>query len=335
MVGLKRIFILAGLVLGLWSLGIFGYMFLEGWNLLDSIYMTAITFSTVGYGEVHPLNPSGRIFTAILVVLGVGLFYYAIGILIDSFIEGHVRGFLEKRRMEKKIRGLNGHYIVCGYGRIGRSITRTLSGKGEAVVVIENDPNAIKRLEEDGCLWIEGDATRDEVLDTARVKAAKGIVCVLKSDADNVYITITARWLNPGLFIVARATDPRAQTKLIRAGADKVILPYEIGAQRMALTILQPTVTEFLDLAVHSSDFGLGIEQIEIQDTSEIKDKTIKDSGLRQRYGVTVLAVHDPNDQLILSPDPDFTIRPGNVLVVLGSTEGLERFRDVAKGLHS
>jgi len=265
MLGIKKIVILSLMVLGLWVLGICGYVIIEGWGVRDALYMTAITLSTVGYGEVNPLSPSGQIFTIILIVLGVGLFFYGFSILFDAFLEGHVKGFLERKKMAKKLKDLNGHYIVCGYGRIGSTIACTLSERGLPIVIIENDPDALERIKKDGHLWVEGDATRDEVLKQARVEVAKGVVCVLKSDADNVYITITARWLNPGLLIVARASDPRAETKMIQAGADRVISPYENGAKRMALAILQPTVTEFLDLAVHSAKFDLTIEQIEIK----------------------------------------------------------------------
>ncbi len=331
MLGIKKIVILSLMVLGLWVLGICGYVIIEGWGVRDALYMTAITLSTVGYGEVNPLSPSGQIFTIILIVLGVGLFFYGFSILFDAFLEGHVKGFLERKKMAKKLKDLNGHYIVCGYGRIGSTIACTLSERGLPIVIIENDPDALERIKKDGHLWVEGDATRDEVLKQARVEVAKGVVCVLKSDADNVYITITARWLNPGLLIVARASDPRAETKMIQAGADRVISPYEIGAKRMALAILQPTVTEFLDLAVHSAKFDLTIEQIEIKKGSMIEEKSIKESGLRQEYGVTVLAVQDPRKQLILSPDPEFVLKVGYILVALGPIEGLNRLKSIAK----
>ena len=330
MLGLKKIAILTGIILALWGLGIVGYMFIEGWDFNDSLYMTAITLSTVGYGEVKPLSYGGRLFTIILILLGVGSFFYVFGVLVDAFLEGHIKGFLERRKMDKQIGALSGHYVVCGYGRIGKTIAHSLHERGLPVVVIENDPEAIEEVRRDGILWVEGDATRDEVLKQARVEKAKGVVCVLKSDADNVYITITARWLNPGLLIVARASDPRAETKMIQAGADRVISPYEIGARRMALAILQPTVTEFLDLAVHSTRFGLSIEQVEIASGSILTGKSLKDAALRQQYGVTILAVQDPAKELILSPGPDFQLKEGLILVALGSSEALVRLKEAA-----
>ncbi len=332
MIGLKKILVLSLMVLGVWAIGVGGYMLIEGWNFYDSLFMTAITLSTVGYGEVHPLSPTGMLFTIFLILLGVGAFFYVFTVLIDAFLQGHIKGFWEKKRMEKKIDSLNGHYIICGYGRIGKCIAMTLHEKGLPVVVIENDPIQIEEVRRDGLLWVEGDATRDDILKEARVEVAKGIVCVLKSDADNVYITITARWMNPGLLIVARASDPEAETKLIQAGADRVISPYEIGARRMALAILQPTVTEFLDLAVHSSKLDLSIEQIEIQEGSALAGTTIKEAALRQNYGVTILAVQDPERDLILSPGPDLMLKEGLIMVALGTSKGLKSLKTVAAG---
>ncbi len=332
MIGLKKILILSLMVLGVWAIGVSGYMLIEGWNFHDALFMTAITLSTVGYEEVHPLSQPGMAFTIFLILLGVGSFFYVFGVLIDAFLQGHIKGFWEKKRMEKKIESLDGHYIVCGYGRIGKSIALSLNEKGLPVVVIENDPAQVEEIRREGLLWVEGDATRDEVLKEAKVEAAKGIVCVLKSDADNVYITITARWLNPGLLIVARASDPKAETKMVQAGADRVISPYEIGARRMALAILQPTVTEFLDLAVHSSKLDLTIEQIEIQYGSILTGSTIKEAALRQNYGVTILAVQDPERDLILSPGPDLKLKEGLIMVALGSSKALQRLKAVAVG---
>ena len=330
MIGLKKIFFLCVLVVGLWAFGVIGYMVIEGWRFNDALYMTAITLSTVGYEEVNKLSDLGRTFTIVLIVLGVGSFFYGFSVLIDAFLQGYIKGYLETRKMFKQIDAMKSHYIVCGYGRIGKSIALSLNERGVPVVVIENDPEALEELRRDGLLWVEGDATRDEILKKARVDRAKGIVCVLKSDADNVYVTITARWINPGLIIVARASDPNVETKMIQAGADRVISPYEIGARRMALAILQPAVTEFLDLAVHSSSFDLSIEQVEIGDASILIGKTIKDVGLRQQYGVTILAVQDPTKGLILSPGPEFKLEKDFILVALGSSDALKRLRAVA-----
>ncbi len=335
MLSLKRIILVILLVFSLWAFGTLGYMIIEGWSFRDAFFMTAITVSTVGYGEVRPLSPTGEYFTVILIALGASTFFYAISLFIDAFIQGHLMGFFERTKMEKAISRLEDHFIICGYGRIGRTIASTLAQKNVKLVVIERSPTTIKEIKENKegkegkLLCIEGDATRDEILIKAGVKRARGIVCVLKSDADNVYITISARWLNPDLLIVARASTPMAEKKMRQAGADRVISPYEIGAMRMALAILQPTVTEFLDLAVHSSDFDLSIEQIEIKKETSLCNMSIKDSGLRPQFGITVLAIQDPKNRLILSPDPEFILQNGHVIVALGPTEGINRLKSI------
>ncbi|MCK4426758.1 MAG: potassium channel family protein, partial [Deltaproteobacteria bacterium] len=243
MYGKRRLLTVAVLLLGLWILGVTGYVIIEGWDVLDAVYMTTISLTTVGYDEVHPLSPAGRIFTVLLIAMGVGLFFYAFRVLAGAIIEGHLKGLLGKRKMQKTISNLKQHFIICGYGRIGMSICRVLKERQYPLVVIENDPSIIQEIEINNLLYVNGNATHDEILIQAGVERAKGIICVLSTDSDNVYITLTARSLNPGLSIVARADDAHAENKMIQAGANRVISPYEIGARRMALAVLQPTVT--------------------------------------------------------------------------------------------
>lgn len=331
MYGKRRLLTVAALLIGLWILGITGYVIIEGWNVLDAIYMTTISLTTVGYDEVHPLSPAGRIFTALLIAMGVGFFFYALGILAGAVIEGHLKGLLGKRKMEKTISKLKQHFIICGYGRIGMSICRVLKERQYPLVVIENDSAAIQEIKKSNLLYVTGDATHDEILIQAGVERAKGIICVLGTDADNVYITLTARSLNPGLLIVARADDANAEKMMIQAGADRVISPYEIGARRMALAILQPAVTEFLDLAVHSSTFDLSIEQLEIGFKSSLDGVSLLDAALRQKLGVTVLAVQQSTGEMILSLDPGYVIKGGDIIVALGNREGLNALRELGK----
>ncbi|MGB9712022.1 MAG: potassium channel family protein [Dissulfurimicrobium sp.] len=327
MQGERRVLFIFLLIIALILFGTFGYMIVEGWSALDALYMTIISISTVGYGEVRPLSSAGRIFTMTLITMGVGLFFYAVTALAETMLEGHLKGLWEKRKMEKTISRLSQHFIVCGYGRIGRSISDMISKEGHTVVVIENDPEALRNTQKAGFLYIEGDATQDEYLIKAGIEKARGIICVLKSDADNVYITLTSRLLNPGLLIVARASDSRAEKRMAQAGANKVISPYEIGARRMALSVLKPTVIEFLDLAVHSSDLGISIEQIVVNAGSAVDGVTIRDIGLRQKTGVTVLAVQKLADSMILGPDPDYILKAGDIVIALGSEKGLNELR--------
>jgi len=266
----KKIVIVFLLMGALWAAGTSGYLLIEKWSFLDAVYMTAISLTTVGFKEVRPLSEAGRVFTIVLITTGVSLFFYAAGILAEAIIEGHLKGFIGRRRMEKKIAKLSNHYIVCGYGRLGRVICHELSLRKYPVVVIDNKESAVNAAARKGLYWLKGDATLDETLLRAGIKQARGLITVLGTDAANVYITISARSLNPRFIIVSRAEDENAEKKMFRVGATKVVSPYKIGATRMALAVLKPTLTEFLDLASHSVGFDLDIEQIEILPGSEM-----------------------------------------------------------------
>jgi voltage-gated potassium channel len=328
----RKLFLVIALLLALWMSGVAGYMLIEHWSLLDSLFMTAISLTTVGYGEVHPLSPTGRLFTVVLIALGVGLFFYLLGVLAEAAVEGHIKGLWGRRKMEKAIAKLSSHYIVCGFGRIGRTVSRLMSELEVPVVVIERDMRIIEELRRNNILHVEGDATIDDVLIRAGIERAKGIICLLRSDADNVYIVLTARWLNPGMMIEARASSAAAETKMIQAGADRVMLPYEIGATRMALALLKPSVIEFLDLAVHSVSFDLCIEQVEMGQGCPFEGLSLRDAAVRQKTGVTVLAVQRPADKMILGPGPGYVLTAGDVVIALGDRKGLASFKVLAKG---
>ena len=321
----KKLLIVFLLIVALWLTGVAGYMVIEKWRLLDSVYMTAISLTTVGFKEVRPLSDYGRIFTIVLITLGVGLFFYAAGTLAEAIIEGHIRGLIGKKRMEKRIYKLSNHYVVCGYGRLGRVICQELQMRRFPVVVIDNRETAIKVAGQNGLLYLKGDATLDETLVRAGIKRAKGLITVLGTDAANVYITISARSINPRFTIVARAEDENAEKKMFRVGATKVISPYKIGATRMALAVLKPTLTEFLDLASHSVGFDLDIEQIEIMHGSELAGKALKDVSLRERTGVTVVAIKKKGGRLSLQFSPDEPLAPGDTIIALGSKSGVQK----------
>jgi len=321
----KKLLIVFLLIVALWLTGVAGYMVIEKWRFLDSIYMTAISLTTVGFKEVHALSDYGRIFTIVLITLGVGLFFYAAGTLAEAIIEGHIRGLIGRKRMEKRISRLSNHYIVCGYGRLGRVICQELQMRKFPVVVIDHRETAIKVAGQNGLLYLKGDATLDETLVRAGIKRAKGLITVLGTDAANVYITISARSLNPRFTIVARAEDDNAEKKMFRVGATKVISPYKIGATRMALAVLKPTLTEFLDLASHSVGFDLDIEQIEIMPGSELAGKALKDISLRERTGVTVVAIKKKGGRLSLQLSPDEPLAPGDTIIALGSKSGVQK----------
>ncbi|WP_457755715.1 potassium channel family protein [Thermodesulfatator indicus] len=311
--------------------GTFGYFFLEGWNLFDSFYMTVITLSTVGYSEVHPLSHEGRIFTSFLIFAGVGVAFYVFTMITEAVVSGQLQDFLGRKRLESKLETLHDHYIICGYGRIGKHICHMIA-KEVPFVVVEKNHKVIEEIDKAGFLYLEGDSTQEEVLKKAGIERAKGLISVLRSDADNVYITLTARGLNPNLYIIARADEEHVEQKLKRAGADKVVCPYLIGAKRMAMSILRPAVTDFLELVTPAEHLELQLEEVRIFERSDLVGKSLINSQLRQISGVIILAVKKITGEMVFNPPPDYKFEPGDVLVALGDRDGLSRLEDLASG---
>lgn len=303
--------------------GCIGYMVIEGWNSFDALYMTVTTLTTVGFQEVHPLSHNGRIFTLFLILFGVGFFLYFLGSITGMMVEGTLRDVWGRRKLEKQISQLQGHYIVCGFGRIGRTVTEILKEKPLKVVVIEKDPQYIPVFQETNQLYVLGEATSEEHLIKAGIQKAKGLVAAASSDADNVYITLTARGLNPELFILARAIAEYSVSKLVRAGADKVVSPYDIGARRMANTILRPTVIDFIELAVHNRNLDLQMEELIIGEQSQIKDVTLLDSDIRKDYNLIIVAIKKKSGEMIFNPASQTKLQPGDTLVALGDRGNL------------
>jgi voltage-gated potassium channel len=318
-------------LLFLFLFGTIGYYFIEDWNILDSVYMTVISLTTTGYGEVHPLTTKGKIFSIVLLILGASLFVYVITLLARALMEGQFRDLLEKKVMRDKINKLHSHYIICGFGRIGKTISESLKASGSSFVIIEKNKEVFDELKKNGYLYVEGDATQEELLVNAGITRAKVLICVLHSDADNVYTTLTARSLNPGLFIIARSSEKRAERNLFQAGANQVVSPYEIGAKRMALAVLKPNVIEFLDIVTQKGDIlSLTLEQIQITDQSFLKEKSMKELDFRNKFGVSVLAVQKSLGDMILSPKPDYIFESGDIIIAMGSFNELEKLSQVS-----
>ncbi|MGB8992578.1 MAG: NAD-binding protein [Desulfobaccales bacterium] len=303
--------------------GSLGFVWLEGWNFFDALYMTVTTLTTVGYGEVHPLDHVGRIYNMVLILAGMGVMLYIVGSLARVVIEGELRAVLGKRKLIKHIKSLKNHYIICGFGRIGEIIARQLTGRGLSLVVVDKNPEQITRLEELGYYFIMGDATRDEVLLEAGIERAKGLVAVVASDADNVYIVLTARSLNPQLFIVARGEEPGAEQKLLRAGADKVESPYHMGGQKMAHTILHPTVVTFMELAMKEG-VEWSMEEIAVGQTSPLLGVPLKDSGIRQKLDLILVAIKRADGDMLFNPSHETPILAGDTLIALGLRKNLD-----------
>lgn len=307
--------------------GILGYMSIEGWDLLDSLYMTIITLSTVGYGEVREIGPGGRIFTVFLIVFGLFIITYLVGLVAETLVAAEIRAVLGRRKMGKRIKSLKDHYIVCGYGRIGRIICNGLNSKSIPLIVIERDERVHEQLEEDNILYLDRDATDEETLTEAGIEMAKGLVSVVSSDAENVYICLTARGLNPRLYVLSRAENEISERKLLRAGADKVVLPYMLGGRRMVQAIIRPTVSDFLESAVHDKSFELDIEEIAAGEDSPLVDQTLVDSGIRQDMDIIIIGIKQEDDTMIFNPSSKSKINRGDTLIAMGRNKDLEKLR--------
>jgi len=303
--------------------GTLGYSLLEGWNPLDSLYMTVITITTVGYGEVRPLSQGGIIFTMILIIMSVGMVAFVIVGLARIMVEGEIRKLFGRRKLEKRIRDLKDHYIVCGYGRIGHYICKELAEKPLPLVIIEKNPEITQTIQDR--YYINGDATDDETLNKAGIDSAKCLVSAVASDADNLYITITARQLNPKIYILSRATDESAQKKLIAAGANKVVLPYLIGAHRMAMALIRPTVVDFMEIAMHRRSLELQLEEIRVNQVDRLPATNLRESGIRSDLDLIVVAIKKGSGKMIYNPSSEAEIEVADTLITLGERKNLDK----------
>jgi voltage-gated potassium channel len=299
------------------AVGVIGYTFIEGWTFLDALYMTIITITTVGYFEVHPLSVAGRIFTIFLIIGGVGGAFYTLVSIVQYVVEGHFGTTLGRRRMKTRIAQLKEHFILCGFGRVGEEIARTFKEEGVPFVVVDNRPDCIARLTPTEYLYVEGDATGDEVLREAGVERARGLVSAVGTDADNIYITLSARGLRPDLFILARASSEEAATKLQRAGADRIVSPYNIGARRMAMLALRPAVVDFIDTVVSTRGREMQLEKVDAGRNSPLVGMTVKSA--RTEMGITVLAMQRKDGKLLPNPADEETIKDEDQLIVIGT----------------
>lgn len=311
------------------SLGTAGYVSLEGMGFFDAFYMTLITISTVGFGEIKPLSHGGRILTAFIIISGISVLTYTLGQVVKIFVEGELSQFLGRRKLEKQISNLIDHYIICGYGRIGKIISQELAADNIPFVVIEQNPDLVEILEQDRRLYINLDATTEDALIRSGIMKAKGIVTVVHSDANNVFITLTAKGLRPDIFILARSADEENQEKLVRAGANRVVCPYLMGGRRMFQVLKRPTVMDFIDTATMNTQLGLRMEEAVVSTKSSLLGKTLVESHIRQDFGVIIVAIKKPNGEMIFNPLPTEKLEGGDVIVVIGKEEDLKRMDSV------
>jgi voltage-gated potassium channel len=332
---LPRRFYLALLVpLFLVLVGTGGYYLLEkDYSLFDSLYMTVITLTTVGYGEIPvPLSTAGRTFTMLLLLGGVFTLFYTATELIRAVVSGELQGILGRQRMERSLAGLRDHLIVCGFGRMGRLVCKEFSVQRLSFVVIEQQAELLAGFEMAHGIALHGDATSDEVLKRAGVERARALVTVVKSDADNLYITMSARLLNDKLFIVSRSEDEQAGQKLLRAGASRVVSPYAIGGFRVAQAVLRPNVVDFLDLATRTEHLELQIEETQLSPRGTLGGKTLQDSQLRRDLGVIIVAIKKATGHMVFNPPPETVLEPGDTLIAVGHRQQLEQLDRLASG---
>lgn len=310
-------------------IGVIGYSIIEGWPFSDSLYMTIITITTVGYSEVHPLSTGGRIFSIFLIVGGVGGALYALTGIIRYIVEGQFGITLGRRRMQARIAKMKGHFILCGFGGVGEEIANTFKDEKVPFVVIDNSSDRIARAEQAGYLYLQGDATSDETLKEAGIKQARGLVAAVGTDAGNTYITLSARGLCPNLFIEARASSEEAETKLKRAGADRVVSPNTIGARRMAMLVLRPAVVDFIDTLTLGRGREMQLENIIIGKDSRLIGLTIKKA--RSETGITTLAMQKKSGRPLFNPSEEEVIEENDLLIVIGTQKQLAVLEEALK----
>ena len=311
--------------------GTVGYILLEEWEPFESLYMTVITISTVGYKEVHTLSDDGKIFTILLIIFGAGTIAYTIGTMFQFMIEGQLRKLLGRKKLQKQISNLKDHYIICGYGRIGRLVAREFAAKPLPFIIVEEDQEHCRRMAEAGTLFIEGDATHDDILEKAGIRQAKGLITAVTSDSANVFITLTACGINPELYILARASEDRADIKLMRAGADKVVSPYTIGATRMAQAILRPSVVDFIDIATGTENLELQLEEIRVSAKSSLAGKSLINSSIRKDLGIIIVGIKKA-EKMFFNPSPTIEIEAGDTLITLGEPPSIKNLELIAIG---
>jgi len=321
----QRIIFLIILISGVILLGTIGYSVVEGWDLFDSLYMTVTTLTTVGYQEVHGLSHRGRIFTIVLILTGVGTMLYSLSVGAKLLLEGELKEIFGRRKLSKKIEKLENHYIICGYGRMGKIICREMLQHGAPFVITEKNPEVFASIDKE-LLSINGDATQDAVLKEAGIEKAKGLISVLSTDADNLYVVLSARGLNTKLRVVARASVER---KLLRAGADSVVSPYFIGGLRIAHTILKPAVVDFIEFATKSGNIELQMEEIQVKESSPITNKALDECGIRKELGIIIVAIKRESGAMEFNPTSTSIIRKGDTLVAMGETKQLKALEEL------
>ncbi len=310
--------------------GVSGYMLIEGWSFLDAIYMVITTVLTIGFQEVRPLSAPGRVLTIVISLAGVGTALYAATQFMEIIVEGEILGYRKRKKMDRRILEMRDHYIICGFGRVGHQVAVDFAAARIRFVVIDAKPETAAELEPKGVPHLVADATSDEILEEAGIRRAKGLVACSDSDVANVYVTLSARNLNPSLYIVARASQRETEKKLKAAGANRVISPYFISGRRMAALAVKPVTSDFLDLVTHGGGVEFRLHEIAIPPDSPMVHKSLADAEIRDKTGAVVLAIQKADGTFNLQPNASSVINQGDTLVVIGTQEQIESLTQLA-----
>lgn len=326
---LKRFIVAVMMLLTVLVIGITGYMLIERFIFLDALYQTIISVFAAGSREINPLSTNGRIFTIVIIVTGVSSLFFALGSGIEVMVEGHIEVLRGKGKLMRQIKSLKNHYIICGFGRVGQQVAEELRRTGNELVVIEDRTMNAEKALEMGFLCIRGEATEDELLTAAGIERAKGLISALSSDPKNVLVTLSSRQMNPNLYIVARGEDENSLKKLELAGADKAVSPYSLGGKRMAVMMVRPLVTQYIDTVVHGEEVELRMEEFLIPRSSPLVGQSLRNAHIRDETGALVLAIHK-SGKLETNPDPETVIQDGDVLLAIGTSKQVDALTDLA-----
>ncbi len=315
-------------------IGTAGFMYIENFSFVESLYTTVVILSTVGYsGGARSLDQRGEIFAVFMIAIGIGFVTYGASGLFKAVIEGEFKKTIGRFKVTKAIENLRDHYILCGMGRIGSIVAQKLKANNIPFIAIDKDPKILPLIENNDYLFLQGDGTDEEVLRKAGIEKAKGIIAVMANDSDNVYTILTARDINPPIFIISRAGEIASISKLYKAGANRVISPYIIGGEKIAQSIIKPNVIDFMELAI-ADNFELKIEELAIQDGSELDSRTVEQAKIRQLYDITIVAVRKPDGEFVYNPTPQFMLNKGDILIAVGRADSLEKFEKLTSPKH-
>ncbi len=312
-------------------IGVIGYSLLLQVSFVDALYMTVITISTVGYKEIADMTPEAKLFSIVIIFLGISFVGYLFTSAATFFMDGNMKEIMRKRRLKIKMKSLENHYIICGAGETGANVIRQFEKSKVSFIVIDNNRERVSELLERGVMTLYGDATDEKTLIEAGITKAHGMICSLSTDADNVFTTLTSRYLNKDLYIISRAIEDHAHEKLIRAGADRTISPNEIGGRRMAALMLRPSVISFLDMITHVGDVVLDLEDVVVFTNSTLVNQSLRSARIPEKTGLIILALKkDNSDRMTLNPGPEEVLESGDSMIVLGTSEQVNALKALA-----